>query len=401
MSEQEAVATQEDVAAENKSLFTPFNVIAGVIVIVGIVLTILRFTKGLGAVTNLSNTQGWGLWIGFDLMCGVALAAGGYTTSAACYIFGMKKYHSAVRPAILTGFLGYATVLVSLLYDVGRPDRLLMAYPFIVQQGTTSLLFEVGLCVMLYLTVLFLEFTPIPLEWLGFRKARKIAVKVTMVLTIFGVVLSTLHQSSLGALFLIAPSKLHPLWYSPYIAVFFFVSSIIAGLCMVIFEGSLSHKAFHSKMDKTYLEEHEPLVFGYAKAASIVLFGYFVTKLVGVAAGNHWNLLGTPYGIWFLVEVFGFIALPCFLFAIASRDKNLGLVKFTAFLSVIGIVLNRLNVCIIAFNWQKPLCERYIPSWMEVMLSIFMVTCLILVFRFIATRMPVFYEHPDFKEEHH
>ena len=401
MSEQEAVAVEQNIAVENKSLFTPFNVIAGVIVIVGVVLTILRFTKGLGSVTNLSNTQPWGLWIGFDLMCGVALAAGGYTTSAACYIFGMKKYHSAVRAAILTGFLGYATVLVSLLYDVGRPDRLLMAYPFIVQQGTTSLLFEVGLCVMLYLIVLFLEFTPIPLEWLGFRKARAIAVKVTMVLTIFGVVLSTLHQSSLGALFLIAPSKLHPLWYSPYIAVFFFVSSIIAGLSMVIFEGSLSHKAFKSKMDKTYLEEHEPLDFGYAKAAAIVLFGYFVTKVIGVAAGNHWHLLGTPYGAWFLVEVLGFVVLPCFLFTIGSRDKNLGLIKFTAFLSVIGIVLNRLNVCMIAFNWQKPFAERYIPSWMEVMLSIFMVTCLILVFRFIVTRMPVFYEHPDFKEEHH
>ncbi len=401
MSEQEAVATSEDVAMEKKTLFTPFNVIAGIIVIIGVVLTILRFTKGLGSVTNLSNTQPWGLWIGFDLMCGVALAAGGYTTSAACYIFGMKKYHSAVRPAILTGLLGYSTVLVSLLYDVGRPDRLLLAYPFIVQQGTTSLLFEVGLCVALYLTVLFLEFTPIPLEWLGWKKARKIAVKVTMVLTIFGVVLSTLHQSSLGALFLIAPSKLHPLWYSPYIAVFFFVSSIIAGLSMVIFEGSLSHKAFHSKMDKTYLAEHEPLVYGYAKAAAIVLFGYFVTKLIGVAAGNHWHLLGTPYGIWFLVEVLGFVALPCFLFTIGSRDKNLGLIKFTALLSVIGIILNRLNVSIIAFNWHKPLAERYIPSWMEVMLSIFMVTCLILVFRFIVTRMPVFYEHPDFKEDHH
>ncbi len=401
MSEQEAAVAEHNPAAGNKSLFTPFNVVAGVIVIVGIVLTILRFTMGLGSVTNLSNTQPWGLWIGFDLMCGVALAAGGYTTSAACYIFGMKKYHSAIRPAILTGFLGYATVLVSLLYDVGRPDRLLLAYPFIVQQGTTSLLFEVGLCVLLYLTVLFLEFTPIPLEWLGLRKVRRIAVRVTMVLTIFGVVLSTLHQSSLGALFLIAPSKLHPLWYSPYIAVFFFVSSIIAGLSMVIFEGSLSHKFFHSKMDKTYLDEHEPLVFGYAKAAAIVLFGYFVTKVIGVSAGNHWHLLGTPYGIWFLVEVLGFIALPCFLFTMATRDHNLGLIKFSAVLSVIGIVLNRLNVCMIAFNWQKPLSERYIPSWMEIMLSIFMVTCLILVFRFIVTRMPVFYEHPDFKEEHH
>ena len=392
--------SEESIKLENKSFFTPFNIITGIIVIIGSILTILRFTKGLGAVTNLSHTQPWGLWIGFDLMCGVALAAGGYTTSAACYIFGMKKYHSAVRPAILTGFLGYTTVLVSLLFDVGRPDRLLLAYPFIVQQGTTSLLFEVGLCVLLYLTVLFLEFTPIPLEWLGLKKLRKIAVKITMVLTIFGVVLSTLHQSSLGALFLIAPSKLHPLWYSPYIAVFFFVSSIVAGLSMVIFEGSLSHKAFHNKMDDTYLEEHEPLVLGYARAASFVLFGYFVIKVIGVAAGNHWNLLGTPYGIWFLVEILAFIALPCFLFAIGSKEKNIGLIKFAAFWSVIGIVLNRLNVSIIAFNWHLPLSERYFPSWMEIALSIFMVTCLIIVFKFIVTRMPVFYEHPDYKDNH-
>jgi Ni/Fe-hydrogenase subunit HybB-like protein len=406
MSEQETTAADETIevdesaAADNKTLFTPFNIISGIIVIVGLALTVLRFTKGLGAVTNLSNTQPWGMWIGFDLMCGVALAAGGYTTSAACYLFGMKKYHSAVRPAILTAFLGYATVLVSLLYDVGRPDRLMMAYPFIVQQGTTSLLFEVGLCVLLYLIVLFLEFTPIPLEWLGLKKARDIAVKVTLVLTIFGVVLSTLHQSSLGALFLIAPSKLHPLWYSPYIAVFFFVSSVIAGLSMVIFEGTLSHKAFHNKMDKTYLEEHNPLVLGYAKAASLVLFGYFVIKIMGIAAGNNWHLLGTPYGIWFLVELLGFVALPCFLYSIGSRDKNIGLIRFTALWTVIGIVLNRLNVCMIAFNWHLPLEERYIPSWMEIALSIFMVTCLILVFRFIATWMPVFYEHPDFKEHH-
>ncbi|WP_300454874.1 sulfate respiration complex protein HmcC [Desulfobacula sp.] len=401
MSEQDGVATQENGAMDEKNVFfTPFNVIAGGIVIVGLLLTILRFTKGLGTVTNLSNTQPWGLWIGFDLMCGVALAAGGYTTSAACYLFGMKQYHSAVRPAILTGFLGYATVLVSLLYDVGRPDRLIMAYPFIVQQGTTSLLFEVGLCVMLYLLVLFLEFSPIPLEWLGLRKARTIAVKLTIMLTIFGVVLSTLHQSSLGALFLIAPSKVHPLWYSPYIAVFFFVSSIIAGLSMVIFESSLSHRAFHSNMGKPYLEAHDPLVFGYAKAAALVLFGYFIIKLMGVAAGNHWTLLGTPYGIWFLVEVFGFVALPCLLFTIGFRDKNPGFIKSAAILSIIGIVLNRLNVSIITFNWQKPLSEKYIPSWMEVMLSIFMVTCLVLVFRFIVTRMPVFYDHPDFTNNH-
>lgn len=384
---------------DNKK-FSPLAVITGIILVVGTILTILRFTQGLGAVTNLTNTHPWGMWIGFDLMCGVALAAGGYTTSAACYLFGMKKYHSAVRPAILTAFLGYATVVVSLLYDVGRPDRLILAYPFVVQQGTTSLLFEVGLCVLLYLTVLFLEFTPIPLEWLGLRRARNIAVKLTLALTILGVVLSTLHQSSLGALFLIAPSKLHPLWYSPYIAVFFFVSSIAAGLSMVIFEGSLAHKAFHHRMGTTYLEEHPPLVLGYAKAASLVLFGYFMVKIVGITAGDNWHYLATPYGVWFLVEILGFVALPCFLFAMGSRNKDIGLIKFTAALTITGIVLNRLNISIIAFNWHLPLDERYIPSWMEIALSIYMVTCLILVFRFIATRMPVFDEHPDFKEHH-
>jgi len=385
--------------SENRSLFTTFNIIAGIIVIVGLYLTFLRFTKGLGTVTNLSNNNPWGMWIGFDLMCGVALAAGGYTTSAACYIFGMKKYHSVVRPALLTAFLGYSTVLVSLLYDVGRPIRLVLAYPFVVQQGTTSLLFEVGLCVALYLTVLFLEFMPIPLEWLGLKKIRKIAVKMTMVLTILGVVLSTLHQSSLGALFLIAPSKLHPLWYSQYIAVYFFVSSVIAGLSMVVFEGTLSHSAFHHKMDETYKKEHNPVIFAFGKAASFILAGYFFIKVIGISAGDNWHLLPTPYGMWFLVELLGFVLLPCFMYAMGVRDKNLNLIKFTAIWTVIGIVLNRLNVCIIAFNWHLPASERYFPHWMEIGLSIFMVTGLIIVFKFVSGRMPVFYEHPDYKHE--
>jgi Ni/Fe-hydrogenase subunit HybB-like protein len=205
----------DEATTTGKSYLTPFNMIAGIIVIVGLIVTVLRFTKGLGAVTNLSDYNPWGIWISFDLLVGVALAAGGFVTSSAVYIFGMKKFHSAVRPAILTGFLGYAMVVVALHYDVGQPWRL--PYPFIMQQGTTSLLFEVAACVALYLTVLFLEFSPAALEWLGLKKLRNILIKLTLVLTIFGVVLSTLHQSSLGALFLIAPSKLHPLWYSPYI----------------------------------------------------------------------------------------------------------------------------------------------------------------------------------------
>jgi Ni/Fe-hydrogenase subunit HybB-like protein len=388
----------EDTATIGKSYFTPFNIIAGLIVIMGLVLTVIRFTGGLAATTNLSDYNPWGLWIGFDLLVGVALAAGGYVTSAAVYLFGMKKYHSAVRPAILTGFLGYALVVLALHYDVGRPWRL--PYPFIVQQGTTSLLFEVGACVALYLMVLFIEFTPAPLEWLGFKHARNLVVKLTLLLTVFGVVLSTLHQSSLGALFLIAPSKLHPLWYSPYLPVYFFVSSIIAGLSMVIFESTLSFRFFKHKMDESHSAEKDTIALGFGKAASFILAGYFIIKVIGISAGNQWHFLTTNYGLWYLVELLGFVALPCFFYAVGVRDKNVTLIKWTAFWTVIGVVINRFNVSMIAFNWHLPSSERYFPHWMEIGISVFIVTVGLIAFKFIVTRMPILYEHPEYKDAH-
>ncbi len=280
----------ENTATMGKPIFSPFNIVAGAILLVGGILTILRFTQGLDAVTNLSDYNPWGIWIGFDLLVGVALAAGGFVTSAAVYIFGMKRYHAAVRPAILTGFLGYALVVLALHYDVGRPWRL--PYPFIMQRGTTSLLFEVAACVALYLTVLFIEFSPAALEWLGLKRARNIVVKLTLLLTIFGVVLSTLHQSSLGALFLIAPSKLHPLWYTPYLPIYFFVTAVIAGLSMVIFESTLSHRFFSHKMDAAHLAEKDTVPLGFGKAAAFVLAGYFIIKVIGISSRQHLALPG-------------------------------------------------------------------------------------------------------------
>lgn len=385
--------------APKRGLITPFNIITGLIIIGGLVLTFMRFTGGLAAVTNLDAYTPWGFWIGFDLLAGVALAAGGYTTSAAVYIFGMKKYHAAVRPAILTGFLGYSLVVLALLYDVGRPLRL--PYPFLVQQGPTSVMFEVAACVGLYLTVLFLEFSNAPLEWLGIKKLARIISKLTIVLTIFGVVLSTLHQSSLGAMYLMVPAKLHPLWYSAYIPVFFFVSSMIAGLSMVIFEGAISHKYFHHMMDDNHKNTADQVVLGFGKAASALLAGYFSIKVIGVALDNNWKYLNTGYGYWFLVEMLGFVLLPCMMYAVGVRDKNLKLIKFTAFWTVLGIILNRLNVSLIAYNYHLPSELRYVPHWMEIGISVFLVTVAIVAFRFIVTRMPIFFEHPDFPDEHH
>ena len=383
---------------ERKSIFSLFNFIALIVLGVGIYLTYLRFSGGLATVTNLSDYNPWGIWISFDLLCGVALAAGGYVTSSAVYLFGMKKYHSAVRPAILTGFLGYALVFLAINYDVGRPWRL--PYPLVVQQGTTSVLFEVGLCVATYLTVLFIEFSPAAMEWLGLKRARNLVVKLTILLTIFGVVLSTMHQSSLGALFLIAPSKLHPLWYSPYIPIYFFVTSIIAGLSMVIFESTLSHRFFAYKMDETHLQEANGLTLGFGKAASYVLAGYFAIKVLGISSANHWHYLKTGYGTWYLVELLGFVALPSLLYAFGVRVKSLTLIKWTSVLAVLGVILNRFNVCLIAFNWHLPASERYFPHWMEIGISVFIVMIGLILYRFIVTRMPILYEHPDYTDAH-
>ncbi len=383
---------------ERKSIFSLFNFIALIVLGLGVYLTYLRFAGGLAAVTNLSDHNPWGIWISFDLLCGVALAAGGYVTSSAVYLFGMKEYHSAVRPAILTGFLGYALVFLAINYDVGRPWRL--PYPLVVQQGTTSVLFEVGLCVGIYLTVLFIEFSPAAMEWLGLKRARNLVVKLTILLTIFGVVLSTMHQSSLGALFLIAPSKLHPLWYSSYIPIYFFVTSIVAGLSMVIFESTLSHRFFAYKMDETHLKEANGITLGFGKAASYVLAGYFAIKVLGISSENHWHYLKTGYGTWYLVELLGFVALPSLLYAIGVRIKNLPLIKWTSVLAVLGVILNRFNVCLVAFNWQLPSSERYFPNWMEFGISAFIVMIGLVLYRFIVTRMPILYEHSDYKDTH-
>lgn len=385
-------------ATARKPLLTPFNVVAGLILALGLMITVLRFTGGLASVSNLTDNNPWGIWIGFDLLCGVALAAGGYVTSAAVYIFGLKRFHSAVRPAILTGFLGYALVVFALHYDVGRPWRL--PYPFIMQPGTTSLLFEVGACVALYLTVLFLEFSIAPMEWLGLKRLRRLVHGLTMLLTIFGVVLSTLHQSSLGALYLIAPSKLHPLWYSTYLPVYFFVSSIIAGLSMVIFEGTLSFRYFEPMMDESHRREKDEVTLGFGRAASLVLAGYFTIKVIGLAASNGWHYLGSGYGLWYLVEILGFVALPCFCYAVGVRDRNLSLIRATAGWTVLGVVVNRFNISMVAFNYHLPSSERYFPHWMEIAISVFIVTVGVLVFRFIVTRMPIFYAHPDYRDAH-
>lgn len=382
---------------------TPGNIITWIILGVGFIITVIRFTVGIGSVTNLDDYQPWGLWIGFDLLCGVCLAAGGYFTTVGVYVMGMKQFHSAVRPAVTTAFLGYAFVVVALLYDLGHPLRLPYMFFF---PGTTSVLFEVGLCVATYLTVLFVEFSIAPMEWLSQKfpwivHLRKWVIRITILLTIFGVTLSTLHQSSLGSLYLIAPEKVHPLWYSPFMPMFFFVSSMAAGASMVIFEGLFAHKGVHQYMDATHLKEADSVVLAFSRAASFILFAYFMLKFIDMLVQANTPWLATGYGAWWMVEMFGFVLLPALLYAIGSRTGSVRLCRYTSVLAVAGIVLNRFNVSMIAYNWNLPSELRYFPSIWEIWISIFVVTMIVTVYRFIVYHMPVLYEHPNFKGEEH
>ncbi len=207
----------------------------------GFYSTVLRFVKGLGAATNLSDQFPWGLWVGFDVVCGVGLAAGGFTLAAIVYIFHAKRFYPVLRPSILTAFLGYSLVAVALLFDLGKPYNI---WHPLVMWNPHSVMFEVAWCVTLYLTVLALEFSPVVFERFQLHRPLRVVKAVTIPLVIAGVLLSTLHQSSLGSLYLIVPEKLYPYWYSPLLPVFFFISAVSVGLAMVIFESNLSARAF-------------------------------------------------------------------------------------------------------------------------------------------------------------
>src|SRR5215471_15122033 len=218
----------------------------------GVYATFIRFTQGLGASTNLSDKFTWGIWVSFDVLCGVMLAAGGFTLTATVHILNIKRMHSIVRPTILTAFLGYVLVCFALMYDLGKPYNI---WHPLIMRNPHSVMFEVAYCVMLYTTVLALEFSPIVLERFNLQRPLKVVRTILIPLVICGVILSTLHQSSLGTLYLIVPEKLHPFWYSPLLPLFFFISAIAVGLAMTIFESSLSAKHFGLQLELPVLQE--------------------------------------------------------------------------------------------------------------------------------------------------
>jgi Ni/Fe-hydrogenase subunit HybB-like protein len=377
---------------------TPFNIISIPIILLGFGLIIYRFVNGIGSVTNLTQETPWGIWIGFDVVTGVAFAGGAYVLTFMVYILKMNKYHSIVRITVLNGFLAYVFYAGALLLDLGRPWNVIN--PIIGNSfGTSSVLFLVAWHFLLYMLAELIEFSPAIAEWLGARRAHKILSGMTIAAVIFGITLSTLHQSGLGALYLMAKDKIHPLWYSEFIPVLFLVSSIFAGLSMVIFEGTISHKVFGNQIsEKNHKAEHG-ILHGLSKICAGAMFAYFFLQLLVFIHNKNWDLLNTPMGYWFLLEMIGFVLVPMLLFFYSYRRNNIFLIRVAAILTMLGIILNRLNVSVIGFNWDTPV--HYIPSWMEIVVTLAVIFTEIWIFRWVINRMPVLRESPNWAQEVH
>ncbi|TSA24582.1 Ni/Fe-hydrogenase cytochrome b subunit [bacterium] len=364
------------------SQLTFWKTLAGVILLAGAYSTIVRFFGGLGAATNLSDEFPWGLWIGFDVLCGVGLAAGGFTLAGIVYIFNVKRFEPIIRPTILTAFLGYVLVMFALMFDLGRP---LQFWHAIIMWNPQSVMFEVAWCVMLYTSVLALEFSPVVLEKFHMEKTKKFVKKITMPLIIVGVLLSTLHQSSLGSLYLIVPDKLYALWYTPYLPVFFYVSAIGVGCAMIIFESFLSSRAFNRGLELDLLTE-------IARVAVMVLGVLMVMKVVDLADRHALPLLFKPrtetYFYW--LEMIVGIIVPFVLLAQRRVRENQTGLFWCAAMMIMGFVLNRLNISITGMEgWAG---KAYFPSWMEIMVTISIVTAGFIVFALAAKYLPLF-EH--------
>ena len=338
-----------------------------------------RFAFGIGSVTRLSDRFPWGLWVAFDVLGGVALAAGGFTMAAVVYVLHNERYHPLVRPAVVTGFLGYVLVVAALLVDLGRPYRI---WHPVIMWNPHSVMFEVAWCVLLYTLVLALEFGQMVLERLGRLTMLRLTRLAMPPLVVAGVILSTLHQSSLGTLFLIVPGKLHPLWYTPMLPVLFFVSALAVGPAMVLLESFLSSRALKRELEL-------PLLMDLARISFVILSIYLGLKVTDLIARGAWPQALAPSveGRLFAAELLLGVVLPMILLA---TDGGRAVTKnaIAATLVVLGVVLNRLNVAITGMLAGSH--ATYVPAWTEVLVSLGITAAGVLAYLWIAEHLPVF-----------
>ena len=361
---------------------TVWRAIFAAILLSGLCATYLRIFYGLGGSTNLSDRFPWGLWIAFDILCGVGLASGGFTLVAVVHIFNIERYKPVLRPAILTAFLGYSLVVVALLYDLGRPDRL---WHPLVMWNPHSVMFEVAWCVTLYTTVLFLEFLPVVFEKFGWHKPLAWIHNISVPLMIAGVLLSTLHQSSLGSLFLIVPEKMYPLWYSPTLPAMFYLSAIGVGLAMTIFESWHSSRAFGRALEL-------PLLASMGRVLAVLMATYLWLRFLDLARrGVLYLLTVNRTETWLFFLEIALMAVPTVLLFQKRVRTSPGKLYACAVMLVFGFIANRLNVGVTALEAGSG--THYVPKWSEVAITLSIVAVGFAIFRLVAQHFPIFEAH--------
>ncbi len=384
-----------------RGLLTPGAAVLAGLALIGLGAAAYRFLFGIGAASNLSNQYPWGIWIGIDVASGVALAAGGFTSAAVAHIFHQHKYEVLVRPALLTAMLGYTFAVLGLFADLGRFYNIWHPMIPMMWQGN-SVLFEVAMCVMVYLNILYIEFLPIvcerfagrvslpgplralnPMVERALRIAQATLGKMMFLFIVGGVVLSCMHQSSLGSLLLIAPYKVNPLWYTPVMPMLFLLSAFSAGFAMVIFESLLSAWTFR-------LAPETKVLASYSRFLVVFLGVYLVAKGTDfvIRDAYHSLLAGGIAPVMFLVEICAGIVLPLLLL-VSPRVRGTALGLFAASgLVVGGVLLNRVNVFLVAF--RPPYAQTpYFPSLVESLITLGLISALVLTYRVFVTIFPI------------
>jgi Ni/Fe-hydrogenase subunit HybB-like protein len=351
-----------------------------VIMVLGLYSTYVRYFKGLGAVSNMTDQFPWGFWIGFDCLCGVMLAAGGFCIVGAVYLFNVERLHSIVRPAVLTAFLGYVLFIVGLLFDLGRPWYI---WHQLIYMNPHSVMFEVGMCVMTYTTVLFFEFLPNVFERFNLQAPIKWIKKVYPALIVLGILLSTLHQSSLGSLYLIMPMKLHPFWYSPALPFFFFGSAVAVGLAMTIFESTQSSKALGRQLELTVLVD----------LGGALLVALWVNALLRFE--DYWHrgllreILRPSYEAYFLwAELLMAFVIPITLLSFKKVRLSPNGLYWASVISLLGFITNRLNVSLIGF--ETYVGHHYVPKWTEFSVTLMIIAMGFFLFAVAVRYLPIF-----------
>lgn len=347
------------------------------------VVAVYRVLFGLKASTNMNDYWPWGLWISFDVLGGVAMAAGAFLIAGAVYILNLKKYKCIARASILNAFFGYLLAAISITLDIGRTA--VIWHPLVMWQ-VNSIMFIVAVHLVLYLTTLATESSPMVFEKLGWVRPLRFLSRIMVGAVMFGVALSLLHQSSLGANYLIVPSKLSPLWYSKIMPYMFLVSAIMMGLSMVTFETILTGKVFKHQTPMDVLS-------GLSRGVLYTGCVYFVMKIWILVSGPGVGALFNNgfLGAMWMIEMAVGVVIPIIVLAKKANRENLDAIFAVSIMVIIGVLFNRLNVGIFAMSdFANRVGGDYIPSVMEFILTAGMIAFAILGFKVCAKYLDLF-----------